>query len=57
MMFQRQECPECGDWNTERVHVEWGSDMVEETRICEDCPTQYTISYSDPIKRTDEVFA
>jgi len=54
-MFERNECPECGGWDTERVHVEWMSDRVEETRICNDCPAQYTISYGDPLVETDEV--
>jgi protein-arginine kinase activator protein McsA len=54
-MFERKQCPECGDWNTERVHVEWLSDVVEEVRICEDCPTQYTISYGNPYVEADEV--
>jgi transcriptional regulator NrdR family protein len=41
-----KECPACGAWDTERVHTEWYQDMIEETRICENCPTQYTNSYS-----------
>jgi len=56
-MLNRKECPECAGWNTERVHVEWWSDSVRETRICDDRPTEYTIDYGDPQildVRTDE---
>lgn len=48
-MFERKECPECGEWNSERVFVDWTAGGVEETRVCNDCPTQYTINYGDPV--------
>jgi len=41
-MRYRIECPECESHDTKRVHVEWMTEGVEETRICTDCPTQYT---------------
>lgn len=47
-MTNVKECPECGSFNTDRVHVEWYSNAVEEVRICGDCPTQYTVSYANP---------
>ena len=41
-MVRRQDCSECGSFDTERVNVEWHSDMVEETRICNECPSEFT---------------
>jgi Zn-dependent oligopeptidase len=46
-----KECPECDSHDTERVHVEWWTDEVQVTRICNDCPTQYDVMYGDPYKR------
>jgi protein-arginine kinase activator protein McsA len=54
-MMTRGECPECGSRDTERVHTEWMSDMVEEVRVCNDCPTQYTNQYDLFDQRKDEV--
>ena len=54
-MFERSECPECGCHDTERVFVDWWTDEVQETRICNECPTQYTINYGNPRVETDEV--
>jgi Zn-dependent oligopeptidase len=51
MSEKPSECPECGSWETERVNVEWWSDQVQVTRICNDCPTQYDVMYGDPYKR------
>lgn len=45
----RRECPDCGSHDTERVHTEWLTAAVEETRICNDCPTQYTLSFGRPV--------
>lgn len=49
----RSKCPECGSLNTERVHVEWFAHTVEEVRICNECPTQYTNEFGDAMKRVD----
>ena len=54
-MTVRSDCSECGSFDTKRVHTEWFSDMVEEVRICNECPTQFTNCYSLFEKRTDEV--
>jgi hypothetical protein len=54
-MFERAKCPECAGWDTERVFVDWWKDEVRETRICNDCPCQYTISYGVPRVEIDEV--
>lgn len=43
-----RECPECGSWDTERVHTEWMGQMVEEVRICHECPTKFTVNYGNP---------
>jgi len=56
-MKDRSQCPDCGGYDTERVHTEWMTDMLEEVRICNDCPTQYTNSFDLFDKRTDEVAA
>jgi len=42
-------CPECDSHDTEVVHTEFYRDMIERVRICNDCPTQWTVSYADPI--------
>jgi len=43
--MNRNECPECGSYDTERVHVEWWTDLVEEIRVCNDCPAQIKNAY------------
>lgn len=45
-MMNYNECPECGAYDTERVHTEQFTDMLECTRICNECPTQFTNKYS-----------
>lgn len=45
----RGECPHCGSFETEQVNVTWFSDHVEEIRICNDCPTQYTLDYGPSV--------
>lgn len=50
----RKICPNCDNYETERVNVEWMPDVVEETRIC-DCGAQYRVSFANPIKEIDEV--
>lgn len=59
-MKQQAQCPECDSFDTERVHTEWYSDMVEGIRICNNCPTQYTNKYDlfeQEVDFTDEVEA
>lgn len=51
--MRRLFCPECDGSDTERVHTEWYSDMVEETRICNECPTQFTNKYDLFEQETD----
>jgi transcriptional regulator NrdR family protein len=44
-----QQCPKCDTYNTQRVHVEWiDGHAVEEVRICNECPVEYTVEYADP---------
>lgn len=52
-MSGRSDCSECGSFDTERVHVEWYTDMIEEVRICNECPTQFTNKFSLFEKETD----
>lgn len=42
-------CPECGGYS-ELVNTtnEWNSE-VRHVRICSECPTEYTVSYADPV--------
>ena len=44
-MNQHTECPNCGGYDTERVHTEWYTDLIEETRICNECPSQFVNRY------------
>lgn len=37
-----KQCPECGSFDTERVYQEDFTDMIEQVRICNDCPVQFT---------------
>lgn len=43
-----RHCPECDSADTHRVHVEWSPDVVEEIRVCDDCPTEYTVCWGIP---------
>lgn len=54
-MPKRKECSECGSFDTERVHAEWFTGGIEEVRICNDCPAQFTNYYDLFDKSTDEV--
>lgn len=54
-MTNPDKCPECGSHSTERVHMSIHSVVVEEVRICNECPTQYTVKYEDPIIEVDDV--
>jgi len=46
MTQNRNECPECGSYDTKQVHTQGEMDMIEVTRICNDCPMQFTNQYS-----------
>jgi len=54
-MMVAYECPDCGSHETKKVHVEWGEDMIEETRVCKECPAQFTNAYDLFDQRIDEV--
>jgi len=43
-------CPECGNEASEVVHTEFGEDYVERVRNCDNCPTEWTVSYVDPVQ-------
>lgn len=49
-------CPECDSWDTERVHHEFQSDSVIEIRVCDECPTEFKVTYSDPTKEVAHTF-
>jgi len=54
-MMRRKLCPDCGSYETEHVHTEWFPDMIEETRICNDCPAQFTNSFDLFDQQLEEV--
>jgi hypothetical protein len=41
-------CPECERGCTKVVHTEFMTTLIERVRVCENCPTQYTVSYGMP---------
>lgn len=55
MMTNKDKCPECGSYDTETVHSEFRLDTAEQVRICNGCPTQYTVEYGNPIIEVDDV--
>jgi uncharacterized protein YbaR (Trm112 family) len=42
----RLRCPECDGFETELVHTSRHHDTIEETFICNDCPTQFVNKYN-----------
>jgi hypothetical protein len=54
-MTDRRQCPECDSFNTERVQIGWRTDLVEEIRICNECPTQFTNSFDLFQQSVDDV--
>lgn len=47
-MRDRRTCPQCDGYDTERVDVQldWAPDAIETTRICNECPTQYSLIFA-----------
>jgi len=43
------KCPERGSENTEEIHIDTWVDEVEVFRACRDCPTDYCVSYGNPV--------
>jgi protein-arginine kinase activator protein McsA len=54
-MTDHRRCPECDCFDTEVVHTEFSRGMIERVRVCEECPTQWTVSYADPMVRDVQV--
>jgi len=50
-MIDPNLCPECGSNNTEQVNTDHWIEEIVITRICNECPTQYDLSYGDPYKK------
>lgn len=48
-MVDETDCPECGSHETDVVHREFLSDLVEVVRVCTGCPTEWTVAYGNPI--------
>ena len=55
-MNDHKRCPECDALDTEVVFTDWYNDMVERTRVCNECPTQWVVSYGKPIVRDVEQY-
>lgn len=49
----RRECPCCGSHDTDRAHTEWLARTVEEVRICNNCPVQFTNTFGRMEHRVD----
>lgn len=47
-MNEHRYCPNCESADTEVAWTEWFNDYVERIRICNECPTEYTVSYGHP---------
>jgi transcriptional regulator NrdR family protein len=56
MMDRHTACPECDSYDTEVVDTQFYRDMIERVRICNDCPTQWVVSFSDPIVQDVQTF-
>jgi hypothetical protein len=46
MTRKRNRCVLCDSFDTERLHIEWFSDMIEEVRGCNNCRNQFVNEYS-----------
>ena len=55
-MSDHQSCPECGSYDTTVQHTDFHMDMVERVRNCNDCPTEWTVSYGDPIVKDVQTY-
>ena len=51
-----QECPVCGSWETTREWVDHHRREIKVVRVCDDCPTQYVVTYFNPLITDTEVF-
>lgn len=53
-MSEPRACPECGSWDTEKVHTEdYDGLSIEIIKICNECPTQYTLVYALENEKVD----
>lgn len=48
---QPTECPNCGTMDTERVNRFSEKTQIMDTRICNNCPTQYDVMWQYVSKR------
>ena len=44
-------CPNCESIDTELQWTDNETDAVVHVRTCNDCPTEYTVEFGDPIYR------
>lgn len=54
-MNRYNRCPNCDSTNTEKVHTEQFTDMLEQVFVCNECPTQYTAKYDLFAREVDDV--
>lgn len=45
-MKRWNKCPNCGNYETDHVHTETYSDMIERVVVCHDCSVQFTAKFS-----------
>lgn len=48
-MTDPSKCPECKAFHTKRVYSDFETHQVIEVRVCNDCPTEYQVTYGQPL--------
>jgi len=44
-------CPECSSYDTECVHTDFWDSEILRVMVCNDCPTEWSLFYANPIVR------
>jgi transcriptional regulator NrdR family protein len=47
-MHSSHYCPRCDQGDSEVVDTRFGDDAAEQLRVCNDCPTSWLVTYTDP---------
>jgi hypothetical protein len=50
-MTEHKRCPECESYNSEKVWTDERDMEFVVTRICNDCPTEWTVAFVEPLIR------
>lgn len=48
-MTDHEVCPECDSTDTDVVNTTVFNKAIERVRVCNDCPTQWSTEWIDPI--------